>query len=143
MFRFLYGVGGEECCVITAFTHGQSDETFFCQLKLAAVSNKNFGRDFSLQLAQCLKAVNRQITDRTAALRPDDIRTPAVSGETVVDPGCQQKCGVTPQIVVVILLDTFTVVEIFNRVFNHIVRKTQQKTRCGQAEVTGIFRLTQ
>lgn len=86
-FWFLHRIRREECGVITAFTHGQGDKALFRQFKLTTVSDQNFGWDFGLNLPHRFIEMNREIVNRAATLRPNNIRAPTVLGEAVGQAG--------------------------------------------------------
>ena len=129
LLGFLYRVGREERCVVTALTHGQGDEAFVSHFVFATVGDQHLGRNLGFQLAEGFERVNRKIFHRTTALRADDVRAPAVLREAFGQACRQQVGGVAPQVMLVVAGHVFLVVEAAYRVFRGIIRHTQQEAR--------------
>ncbi|MNL28738.1 hypothetical protein D3C87_1503960 [compost metagenome] len=83
--------------------------------------------------------VQRQIFNRTAALRTDNVRAPAKFRKAVGQPGAERKSRIAPQIVLMTVSNGFLVGERFDRVFFRVIRITQQEAWHGQTNVAGVL----
>ncbi len=138
---FLTRVGGEERGIVGVLAHGQGNKTLLGQLEFPSLGDQHIGGDFGLHLTHGFVVVNRQVTDRAAALRADDVGTPAILGEAVGQPAGKRKGGIAPQEVVVAGVHAFVVAELpdGHRLFP--VRRTQQEVRQRQPHKPRVFAL--
>src|SRR5690606_41789339 len=111
----LHRVGREERRVVATLAHGQGDKAFFGQFLFTTIGDQHFGRNLGFQLTKRFKGVYRQVFYRTAALRTDDVRAPAVFGEAVGQTGGQQVGRFASPVVFVIAGHVYFVVEASHR----------------------------
>ncbi len=139
----LHRVGGEEGGVIALFAHGQSNESLLGEFILPAVGDENLGWDLGLPLAQGFEQVDREVADRPATLWAYDVRAPAVLGEAVGQ-GCrEQKGGVAPEIMVLLLGGLLLVMKPADWVIVRIVGQASQKAWRCQPQIARVLRFAQ
>ena len=141
--RLLHRVGREERGVVAVLAHGQRDETLLGELELASFRNQHFGGNLVLHLTHRFVGVDRQIVDRTAALRTNDVGAPAVIGEAVGQTRGESESGIAPQEVVATGAHVFLVIEFLDRHGLRTVRQTQQEMRQRQADVARVLALAE
>ena len=144
VLRLLAGVGREEGGVVRSLAHGQGDEALLGELELAPLGDQDLGRDLLLGRAHRLVHVERQVLDRAAALRADDVRAPAVLGEAVGRAGvANAKTALPHRYFSWLLGDALLVVERLDRDGLLAVGQAEQEARHDQADVARVLGLAE
>ena len=112
-----------------------------CQLVLTSVRNQHLRRNLGFNLAHALEVMQRQVFDRPAALRANNVGAPAKAREAVGQASGKGIGGIAPQVMLVAVNHVLLVGEGLDRALKGVIRGAQQKARHGEANISCVFAL--